>query len=175
MRAAEGIRMPLVRGEGGIGPEELYPPDQYSGWWLLLALGIIAVLIAAAAVILLATRPRRPRPERGPSGSPVERLGRLRVDYLRRIDEIEAGYGSGALDARRVHAELSALTRAFVNDYTGIATPVMSLEEIGTQHVHPALVTALETYYYPSIFGDQPPASPVQGIAAAREVVTAWQ
>lgn len=175
MRAADGIRAALARGQGGIGPEELYPPDQYSGWWLLLAVAILAVLIAATAAILVATRARRPRPDQGPPGTPVERLGRLRLDYLHRIDQIEAAHADGRIDARRVHAELSALTRAFVNDYTGIATPVMSLEEIGTQQVHPALVAALETYYYPSIFGDRPPGDPAPGIAAAREVVTAWQ
>lgn len=161
---------------GGIGPEELYPPAQYSGWWLLLALGIIVVLVVATLVILRVTRAPREKAAQpsAPQGTPVQQLERLRADYLRRIDGVEHAYRDGRLDPRGVNAELSSLTRSFVNDYTGVATPVMSLEELGQQNVHPALVQALNAFYYPSIFGDRPPADPTPGIAAAREVVMAW-
>lgn len=167
----------IIRAAEGVGPEELYPPDQYSGWWLLIALGILVALIAAVALIVLLTRAPKPReaaPPPVPRGTPVQQLENLRSAYLQRIDGIERAHAAGDLDARRVNVELSSLTRRFVNEYTGVATPVMSLEELGRQDVHPVLVQALNEYYYPSIFGEEPPADPRPGIAAAREVVTAW-
>ncbi|MGO1410302.1 MULTISPECIES: hypothetical protein [unclassified Microbacterium] len=167
----------LIEAATGIGPEELYPPAQYSGWWLLLALGIILVLILVVVLIVALTRPPKQAPAPAapvPHGTPVEQLEHLRADYLHRIDLVEQAHAAGTLDARGVNAELSAITRRFVNEYTGVATPVMSLEELEHQDVHPALLEALNRYYYPSIFGDSPPTDPGPGIAAAREVVTAW-
>lgn len=176
MPVADLVRAAVRAATDGIGPEELYPPAQYAGWWLLLALGIVVVLIAATGLIVLFTRPPRPRAAPAPvaQGTPVQQLERLRASYLQRIDQVHAAYSAGALDARAVNAELSSLTRGFVNDYTGVATPVMSLEELGQQNVHPALVEALNRFYYPSVFGEQPTADPTPGIAAAREVVMAW-
>ncbi|MGO1768409.1 MAG: hypothetical protein ACTHZX_00535 [Microbacterium sp.] len=176
MRAADGAARAREGTTGTIGPDELYPPAQYAGWWLLLAVGILVVIVGVVWLILLLTRqpkaPREPRPEA--PRTPVEQLERLRAEHLARIDEIERAHRAGELDAREVSGELSTLTRRFVNEYTGVATPVMSLEEIADHRVHPALVQALAQYYYPSIFGEGEPADPAAGIAAAREVVTAW-
>lgn len=175
MRAVESVGRAL-ESTGSVGPEELYPPAQYAGWWLLVAVGILVVIVAVVWLILFLTRPPRQAPEPAPEkpGTPVEQLERLRADYLARIDDIERAHRAGELDAREVSGELSALTRGFVNEYTGVATPVMSLEEIADHRVHPALVHALAQYYYPSIFGEGEPADPAAGAAAAREVVTAW-
>ncbi|WP_119696102.1 hypothetical protein [Microbacterium halotolerans] len=177
MPAADVGAALLVETAEGIGPEELYPPAQYSGWWLLLALGIIVVLILVVVLIIVLTRPPKPPPAQPvpvQRGTPVEQLEQLRAGYLHRIDLVEQAHATGTLDARGVNAELSAITRRFVNEYTGVATPVMSLEELEHQDVHPALVEALNRYYYPSIFGEDAPTDPGPGIAAAREVVTAW-
>lgn len=160
----------------GVTPtDELYPPAQYGGLWLLLAAGILLLIIGVVALILLLTRPPRPRdddPE--PQRPTAERLSAMREDYLRRIDAVERAYADGRLTARRANAELSRLTRAFVNEYTGIATPVMSLDELEAHNVHPALIDAMKRHYYPSLFRGGPVIDPVAGANAAREVVNAW-
>ncbi|WP_240482492.1 hypothetical protein [Microbacterium sediminis] len=166
---AEVVRM-------GLTPtDELYPPVQYGGLWLLLAAGILIVIVGVIALIVLLTRPPKPRAERTePERPTAERLQRLRSDYLQRIDAVERAYGEGHITARRANAELSRLTRAFVNDYTGLATPVMSLDELEAHDVHPALVDALRRHYYPSLFRGGPVIDPAAGASAAREVVNAW-
>jgi len=176
MPAADRALSLIIRAAEPVGPEELYPPAQYSGWWLLLALGIVLAIVLVVVLIVAFTRePRGPRePQKAPEGTAAQQLDRLRYDSLSRIDAVERAFADGRLDARGVNVELSSITRRFVNEYTGVATPVMSLEEIEHQHVHPALLQALGAYYYPSIFGEDPPADPRPGIAAAREVVTAW-
>lgn len=159
-------------------PGELYPPVQYRGWWLLLALAIILVIIVVVWVILLVTRPRRLAPA---AAQPPRRremtsegLQLLRGDYLERIDAVEREYSDGGMNARRANYELSRITREFVNEYTGLATPVMSLDELEAHDVHPALVDAIKRHYYPSIFRGAEIVDPIAGAKAAREVVTAW-
>jgi len=155
--------------------DELYPPIQYGWIWLLLAAGILVLLVGVIALILVLTRPRPPRPSDPTPRRPLgEELESLRSGYLQRIDEIERAYADGGISARRANHELSRLTRAFVNEYTGIASPVMSLDELEAHHVHPALIDALKRHYYPSVFQNGPVIDPVAGAKAAREVVTAW-
>jgi len=155
--------------------DELYPPVQYGVLWLLLAAGILVLIIGIVALILLLTRPPKPRPDDAEPPRPTaERLRTMREDYLQRIDAVERAYADGHLTARRANAELSRLTRAFVNDYTGVATPVMSLDELEAHDVHPALIDALKRHYYPSLFRGGPVIDPVAGANAAREVVNAW-
>ncbi|WP_261166614.1 hypothetical protein [Microbacterium sp. Marseille-Q6965] len=155
--------------------DELYPPVQYGGGWLLLAAAILLLIVLAVWLILFLTRPRRPRADATDTALPTaQALEELRAGYLRRIDEVERAYADGALSPRRANQELSGLTRAFVNEYTGIATPVMSLDELEAHGVHPALVDAVKRHYYPSLFGRGPVIDPHAGAGAAREVVNAW-
>lgn len=168
-RPADLLRM-------GLAPtDELYPPVQYGGLWLLLAAGILLAIVAVVALIVLLTRPPKPPAERTePERPTAERLQGLRGDYLQRIEAVERAYADGHLTARRANAELSRLARSFVNDYTGLATPVMSLDELEAHDVHPALIDALKRHYYPSLFRGGPVIDPVAGANAAREVVNAW-
>lgn len=155
--------------------DELYPPVQYGGGWLLLAAAILVVIVLTVWLILFLTRERPVKAPPADDGRPTaQALDALRGDYLRRIDEVERAYADGALTPRRANHELSGLTRAFVNEYTGIAAPVMSLDELEAHGVHPALVDAVKRHYYPSLFARGPVIDPHAGASAAREVVNAW-
>ena len=41
---------------------ELYPPGQYGWGWIVLAVGIIALVVVLAWIVLALTAPKRPRP-----------------------------------------------------------------------------------------------------------------
>jgi hypothetical protein len=160
------------------GSDELYPPAQYGWGWMLLALGILAVLILAAWIVVVLTRPKRRLELTGaaPLGPTRidEVLAVLRTEYLQQIDRIEAAYGAGEIDAKRANLELSRTVRAFVNEYSGVEAPVLALDDLITMGVHPALIDALHRHYYPSVFRRGPAIDPAAGVSAALTVVTAW-
>ncbi|WP_221584731.1 hypothetical protein [Microbacterium sp. G2-8] len=158
------------------GPEDLYPPVQYGALWLLIALAVLVAIAAGAWIVWALTRPPRIDAFLSPEPAPPTGtdLDRLRSHYLDRIGQIEAAYQAQAITAQHANAELSALTRAFVNEYTGLETPVLALDDLAERGVHPALIDALRRHYYPSLFRRGMVVDPVAGAEAARRVVTAW-
>ncbi|MFK4761270.1 hypothetical protein ACI3KS_10090 [Microbacterium sp. ZW T5_45] len=161
------------------GSDELYPPFQYSGWWLLLAFGLLFALVAGAWLLVLLTRPRRGKTsfetdQAGPQVLTMDVLSQLRVEYLERIQLIETDYRERRLSARNANLELSRVVRTFVNEYSGIEAPVLALDDLVARGVHPALIDAMGRHYYPSIFRPGPPIDPAAGAEAARTVVRTW-
>ena len=151
----------------------LYPPAQYGVGWLLLVLAIIAVLIVAGLIVARLTRPRSLAAQ--PQADPTAVLTQLRTEYLDAIADIERRAAAGEIEPRRAHAELSRLMRAFVNEYSGLEAPVMTLQDLVAAGVHPALVDALSRFAYPSVFRREEPLDPKLGAEAARQVVRAWR
>ncbi len=161
------------------GSEELYPPAQYGGGWILVAILIIATLLLAAWLLVFLTRPRRAAPRdasvpRTPQ-IPPDVFTQLRREYLAQIDRIEADHRTGELEERGVHLALSRSVRAFVNEYSGLEAPVLTLDDLVARGVHPALIEALRTHYYPGIFRRGPVIDPGAGAEAARTVVNTWR
>ena len=150
----------------------LYPPAQYGVGWLLLVLAIVVVAILVTVLVNVLTRPRRL--ETMPTADPNAVIAQLRGEYRERIDEIERQALSGKLDPRRAHAELSRLMRAFVNEYSGLEAPVLTLQDLVALGVQPALIDALKRFTYPSLFRREAPLDPTLAAEAAREVVTSW-
>lgn len=160
------------------GTDELYPPAQYGGGWILLAIGVLVLLAGAAWLVIVLTRPRRAVPVAA-SPVPVPALTAdvatvLRQEYLGAIEQIEADYRAGVTDARRANLDLSRTVRRFVNEYSGIEAPVLALDDLVRLGVHPALIDAIGRNYYPSIFRRTAPIDPLVGAEAARTVVTTW-
>ena len=64
--------------------DELYPPAQYGWGWLLLAIGIIALLVIAAWILIMLTRPTRsivlPGQAQQSAPAPDEVLSMLRTE-----------------------------------------------------------------------------------------------
>lgn len=157
------------------GSDELYPPAQYGWGWMLLALGILALLVLGAWLLIVLTRPRRtPAAAAVTSPSTLDVLSLLRTEYLDRIQAVENDYLGRRLSARQANLELSRVVRAFVNEYSGLEAPVLALDDLVARGVHPALIDAMGRHYYPSIFRQGPAIDPVAGAAAARTVVRAW-
>lgn len=155
-------------------PDELYPPAQYGGGWIFLALAIVVVVLVAALLVRYLTRPRPATAARVDHNEVAAALARLRTEYHARIDQIEAEYRAGRVDARRTNLELSRLVRRYVNEYSGIEAPVLTLDDLTERGAHPVLVDAIRRYYYPSMFRRGPIVDPIAGAGAAREVVTTW-
>lgn len=158
------------------GPDEFYPPYQYGWGWLLLAVGLIALVLVAWALVLWFTRMEKPPKQSTQPSVPVtaDVLTQLRYEYAARIDQIEAAYTAGAMSPKTANRELSALVRSYVNEYSGLEAPVLSLSDLVELGVHPALIDALQRHYYPSIFRKDMVIDPVAGAAAARAVVSSW-
>ena len=159
------------------GSDELYPPAQYAGWWMLLAFGILVLLVAAAWLVIALTRPRRVAPATAQGTPPLQTmdvLSQLRVEYLERVQLIEDDYRARRLSARNANYELSRLVRTFVNEYSGLEAPVLALDDLVARGVHPALIDAIGRHYYPSIFRPGPAIDPIAGAEAARTVVRTW-
>lgn len=161
------------------GSDELYPPAQYAGWWMLLAFGILVLLVAAAWIVIALTRPRRTLTIQGQGQAGVQPmtmdvLSQLRLEYLERIQLVEDDYRAHRLTARNANYELSKVVRTFVNEYSGLEAPVLALDDLVERGVHPALIDAIGRHYYPSIFRRGPAIDPLAGSEAARTVVRAW-
>ena len=161
------------------GSDELYPPFQYAGWWMLLAFGILAALVLAAWIVIVLTRPRRGLSEIDTSSTrpqvlTMDVLSQLRLEYLERIQRIENDYRARVLSARNANFELSKVVRTFVNEYSGLEAPVLALDDLVARGVHPALIDAMSRHFYPSIFRPGPAIDPTAGAEAARTVVRTW-
>lgn len=158
--------------------DELYPPAQYGWGWIVLALGILAVLALAGWLVVVLTRPKRSIVLQGQAQQitpPTDDvLSMLRTEYIGEIGRIEAAYRTGALSARGANLELSRVVRSFVNEYSGLEAPVLALDDLVRMGVPPALIDALHRHYYPSIFRPGPAMDPHAGAEAARRVVTTW-
>lgn len=159
--------------------DELYPPAQYTWGWILLAIAILAAIVLVAWLVIALTRPKKLPP--APDAEAPERLTtadvatQLRIEYTDHIGQIESHVRSGEWDARRANLELSRAVRGFVNEYSGLEAPVMSLADFQALGVQPALLDALRNNYYPSVFRRGTPVDPLEGIEAARRVVAQWR
>ncbi|MGX1792167.1 hypothetical protein ACWIDW_04395 [Microbacterium sp. NPDC055312] len=158
-------------------PDELYPPTQYGWGWIVLAIGILLLLAGAAWLLIALTRPKQSITLPGESAlapPTAAVLDQLRGEYLADVQRIEDAYRSGNMPPRQANLELSRSVRAFVNEYSGLEAPVLSLDDLVARGVDPALIDAIRRHYYPSIFQRGPAIDPVYGAEAARAVVTSW-
>ncbi|WP_136053763.1 hypothetical protein [Microbacterium sp. K24] len=160
------------------GSDELYPPAQYGWGWMLLAIGILALLVLGAWLLIVLTRPRRAATAPADAGGRAlltgDVLSQLRTEYLERIQMVETDYRERKLSARNANLELSRIVRTFVNEYSGLEAPVLALDDLVARGVHPSLIDAMGRHYYPSIFRQGPAIDPVAGAEAARTVVRTW-
>lgn len=159
--------------------DDLYPPAQYGGGWLLLACGIIALAVAIALVVLWCTRPRysltQQRDAEVEPAIDAEAITQaLRNEYLVRLQHVQDAYTSGQLNAREANRTLSRVVRQFVQDYSGFEAPVLALNDLIALGVPHPLIDALQRHYYPSIFARTMVIDPHAGVQAARLVVTTW-
>lgn len=160
-------------------PEDLYPPAQYGGLWLLLAFGVLALGIGVAYLLIWLTRPKYSLTKTvagalPDQADPAAITQALRAEYLVRLQQIHDDYVAGAIEPREANRRLSREVRGFVHDYSGFEAPVLGLNDLVALGVPLPLIDALQRHYYPSIFSRGAPIDPVAGVEAGRLVVNSW-
>lgn len=156
--------------------DELYPPYQYGWGWLVLALGLLALIVLAAWAVIFFTRPRR-IPEETKAERPKltgDVISQLRMEYSQSLRKVMADHDARRIDGREANRRMSALVRRFVNEYSGLEAPVLALDDLRGLGVHPALLDALQRHYYPSIFRRDHVVDPRAGAVAAQKVIDLW-
>ena len=133
---------------------ELQNPMEYSLGIILLAAGLLLGAILIGVIIALWIRSRnkknaeaeektvkRVRKESGDrrkkkrsSGGKVSRssdnIPEAKRKYIERIQDISSRYKAGTVNKRAGYQELSAVIRAFVNEYAGINTTYLTAAEV---------------------------------------------
>ncbi|MCU1527492.1 MAG: hypothetical protein JWP75_1255 [Frondihabitans sp.] len=150
-----------------------FGPAQYEHFvlYLLLGLGLVALIVAWYVFVVRFSRTRLPHPAvvRGPSRA---ELRELKLKYTGLIDEVDAEFRAGRLTERAVHGRLSLLLRFFAYEASGVDAQVMTLTDLRAARI-PRVAGAVEGYYPPA-FQQQHPGDPAAAVATAREVVTTW-
>lgn len=148
-----------------------FPPVDYSGWWIVLALGIVAVIIAFYVVVPILTRARETQPEPVDTGwipSPVS----IREKYVDLIDEVEASHRRGELTIRASHQRLSMLLRFFAYESSGINAPQMTLADLRQTRATP--LSDAVARLYPGAFREVERGSVDEAAGMAKRVVQSW-
>jgi hypothetical protein len=148
---------------------DFFPPVQYNGLWILLGLGLLALVVAwfIAVPLLTRTRPVISEAAARAALAPV-----VRANYLASIDEVEAAHQRGELNNRAAHQRLSALVRGYVHESSGYPASAMTLGELRRLNL-PGLTGAVERFY-PAEFGTEDSAAVATSVSAARRVVQEW-
>ena len=118
---------------------DLESPFAFSAYWY--AVGIFLIILGRVLLIFF-SRFFRTDPE-----SPI-RIDRVYKACLKRIAEIERGYGSGELDTRAAHGQMSSEVRWFVQEVTGLPAQSMVYEEL-RRRGRPELAELIREYYGP--------------------------
>lgn len=155
--------------------DELYAPFAYNPVFLWIVAGILAFIIIAVVVILMMTKPLSIVPVKEADTLPTQdAIAQLRGEYLTAIDGIEQAYSTRSMSPKDANRALSTLVRSFVNEYSGLEAPVLSLSDLKDMGVPHSLLDAIQRHYYPSIFRRGAAVDPVAGAKAARTVVASW-
>jgi len=156
--------------------DELAPPLQFSNWplWLLLALGVIAVVVAWYLIIpLIAVRAAGRRPEALVVYQP-QRMGPMgaRERAIAAIAAVETDHASGLIDGREAHLRLSAIVRGFAWDMSAVDARTMTLTELKGSGLAP--IAEAVSQFYPIAFREEETEGLGSAADVARGAVTTW-
>ena len=164
---------------GGSVPEEFQQPLAHSGWWLVLALALLAAVVLYYLAVIVLTRRPAPRVEAEPAWVPPARD--VRGEHLAEIDRIERAVGRGDLPARVGHQHLSRTVRDYVAEVSQVPADKMVLADLKASvrsdpRTRP-LAMAVEVMYPPAFASDEEGRAAdrfPEALARARQVVTTW-
>ena len=139
---------------------DLEAPFALSAFWY--AAGLLLIILGRVLLIFF-SRFFRTDPE-----SPI-RIDRVYKTCMKRIAEIERGHGSGELDTRAVHGQMSSEVRGFVQEVTGLKTQSMVYDDL-RRRGRPELAELIREYYGPE-FSMTSDADAVQAIEKGRALV----
>lgn len=145
-------------------------PAGYSGWWLVLAALLVALVVlwcVAAVVWTLPVAVLRKIPVLRDITRKV-----LRKRFAKAVDRIEQGSLSGQIPPREAHHRLARILRTYLHFQTGEWTQVMTLPDIGAGELKPA-AGALALIAHGQFSAES--NTDLRGaLATAREVIASW-
>jgi hypothetical protein len=151
------------------GDNGFFPPVQYSIWWAVLGVILLALILAWFIVVPLLTRPR---PVMSDATMRAAQAPVIRARYVEAIDAVQLAWQSNAVTSREAHQRLSTLVRAFAHESSGYPASAMTLSEL-RQLGLPGLSGAIEQFY-PAEFGTTGQGSVPAAVSEARRVVVEW-
>ncbi|GAB2969292.1 hypothetical protein [Nocardioides montaniterrae] len=153
-------------------PKEFRGPFDYSGRWVWLALGALALVALYYALALWFTRTPPPPPP-----PPVPLPPDTRSRHLARIDAIEASVREGRTSLREGHQQLSEVVRSYVEEITPLSATRMTLADFRLRAPRP-LTQIIEVVYPPEFAPDgeaQPAERFAEALRQARGLVSTWR
>ena len=158
---------------------ELQNPMEYSLGIILLATGLVLGAILIGVIIFLWIRHRNKKDEvakvekkpvkkekqekvdrrkksrksSGSKSSKPDNIPEAKRKYVDQIRDISNRYKAGAVSKRNGYQELSAVIRAFVNDYAGINTTYLTAAEVKAMGLG-ELYSLMDEYYIPDFAED---------------------
>lgn len=160
-------------------PEEFQQPLAHSGWWLVLALALLAAVALYYLAVILLTRERPPVVEVETPWVPEPRD--LRAEHLAEIDRIERSVHRGDVPARVGHQHLSRTVRDYVAEVSQIPADKMVLADLkATVRSDPRtrpLAMAVEVMYPPAFASEEEGQAAErfpEALSRARQVVSTW-
>lgn len=149
-----------------------YGLAQYQPLWLILGLGLLALIAAWYVFVWLYSRrkhrpkPLPPVPDRGVT------VDELRSRYLRLIEDVEQAFARNELTRRMAHQRLGILVRAYAWESRGIKAQSMTLRDL--EHAKVKGVADAVELYYPAEFAELEQGDVARSASAARQVVSTW-
>ena len=160
----------LAGGPSALGIPFVATPTGYSGWWLVVAVALVVLVVlwcASAVVWTLPVATLRKIPVLRDITRNV-----LRKRFAKSVDRIEQGFVSGQLAPREAHHRLARTLRTYLHLQTGQWTQVMGLSDIEAGELRPAArALAFVSHGQFSADGNGDFRS---AVAAVREVVVSW-
>lgn len=148
----------------------LVGPVGYSGWWLVLGIGLLAAIVLWYGWVFWSTRK-----------SAGERRARPRVDArdarersLAEIDEVAARADRHEISVREAHQRLSAIVRGYAGAVAPAPVPAVTMTRAELDEHGLTDIAALVGDYYPKEFDRVETGDIGSALAAARALVSAW-
>ena len=149
---------------------EIIDPPQYSVAWLILAALCVLVIVALIVGTLRITRAIEKRAAYRRRPTEVEGL---KAEFLRAVNDVAVRHGSGEVDARAGHHELTGVMRRFVRRTTGHDVTSQDVPTLRADPRTRAVGELIGDLYEPD-FAQDPEAELDDSVRRAREVIRAW-
>lgn len=160
-------------------PHEFQGPVSHSGWWLVTALVLLALVAAYYLLVTVFTRVPKPVVEPEPTWEPPSHD--VRAEHLAEIDRITHAVHGGELSARLGHQQISRTVRGYVSTVSRLPADKMNLTDLRAAIRHErravGLADAVAVMYPPAFASDEEGRAADRfpdAVRRAREVVTTW-
>lgn len=158
---------------------KLQSPFEYSFWVIVIAALILAAAIGLLVYLIMRlVRIFQKLPPR-PAARKIELnpyvLGRMKEEYVGKIENIAGGYKNGAITKRDGYQRLSAIIREFVHEATGINVESLVKSEIKALGIR-NLDKLMEEYYVPEFAEDEKAEHKdlISSCVSAMGVIKSW-